>query len=125
MEKGPLIFNYQIIESQGFCIVSFTGYFSSRFAASFEECAQKIVASECKSFVLNFAEVSFVERPTHRFLVQLQKNIKDEKNATFKICSLKAHIKTELVDYGIVKNGDYSNDLKSALAALKSSPPSS
>lgn len=120
MEKGPMIFNYQIIESQGFCIVSFVGYFSSRFAASFDECAQKILASECKSFVLNFAEVSFIERPTHRFLVQLQKNIKDEKKAGLKVCSLKTNLKTELVDYGIIKNGDYGNDLKSALAALKS-----
>lgn len=106
---------YKLIEDKNICILAFRGNFNSKSRQAIEEVTSKILNSKCDTFILNFKGVERIDRTTHRLLMGIQLVIKKDLGAQLRVCELKPGIRSELVDFGIVKQFEYYPTLREAL----------
>lgn len=111
--------NYRIISEKKISIVIFSGVFTNKFQNTQEECLTQLSKTGSKTVVLRFADITRLDKTTHRFLVRLQNLIRNELSANVRVCEIKPVLRTELLDIGIIKSAEYYENLKEALVGAK------
>jgi len=82
------------------------------------ECLEKIKVSECKYFILNFRDVTDIDKIIYRDLVQIQATIRNKKKCALKVCGIKPMLKIVLCDNGIIRADEVTDNVRVALIAF-------
>lgn len=83
-----------------------------------EEVNQEILSLEFTHLILNLSKVTQIDRPTYRFLVQIQSFVRKEREGKVRVVLPPTLLKERLTNEGILKNSEICKNLKEALESL-------
>jgi anti-anti-sigma regulatory factor len=109
------------LAEKNFClIVSLIGRLGRKNVDVLDRCLKDVQKSKAKWIIINFRDVApSIDEPMYASLANLQKCIRT-KPAALKLCSLHPGLKKSLVDRGVIRLEENSNNLTDALLALNS-----
>lgn len=112
------LFKFMISEQGQVCLIVLIGDLGLKNKESYTECINQIKESKCRFFVINLREVELIPRASHRFLVQLQREVREKEGSKIRVCCVNPKFKPELTDHGIIRNQEIANNVKKALESF-------
>lgn len=123
MSVGIKELKYALAAKDAFLVISFSGKMTKGALADIETCLRELAARGEEKIVLNFSEVTHVERPVIPALIKLQKTIRDRSQASaLRLCHVLPEIGGMLVDAGAVRRDELKKNLQEALVSFAPPP---
>lgn len=109
---------YFISEKDPYVVVAFIGQFTKTSAPIIERCMQEIHETKAPYVILSFRDVSGFEYPAGAALVRLEKEVRDAQRK-LRLASVRPDLKNLLIERGVVREPELSNNLAVAIQSFK------
>ncbi len=118
MDPESKPFKHFVYLASNILILRFDGTLGRQEQGSFTSLQEEIQKLDYSHLILNLKNVTQVDRPIYRFLVQLQSSVRKEKEGKVRVLSPPIHIKDKLTNEGILRADEFQKDLKCALESI-------
>lgn len=122
MSDGIKDLKYAIASKDAFLVISFSGKMTKNALGEIEACLGELSSRTEQKVVLNFAQVTQVDRPAIPALIKLQKALRErDQSSMIRVCHVEPDIGGMLVDTGAVRRDELKKNLQEALVSF--APP--
>jgi len=112
-------FKYLLAKQKEFCVISFVGPINNKAKEELGKCLDEIKNTESCLFILNFRDVTGIDKAIHRQLVQIQHCIRSkESGGHLRICGINPKWKHDLTSVGTLRPDEMVDNVRVALAEL-------